>query len=594
MNAKDIIAEIDQYVSLPATPFAFLLEGPWGCGKTRFVDCELSPELRKRGISVLRVSMIGVTSAKEVYERILAASVRDASGINGTAGRNRFDAGRNAAKELGFSYLKQKFKKALGAVDLVYSPAPELLVGVVLDKKTLVVLDDSERIGKMDPLEFFGAVDGLLERLGRKVLIVHGTEGEPLEEDIAEKLIMKTCELTPDYECVCKSVFEEAIGACPSLRVNLVLADGVKASGVLNVRMLIRVKPYVTKLFESAYANDESVDESIRHRTLADAVEHVVRSIAGTLPTEPSAPPEGADLGEAFGYQRRRDIWDRSNALRHLDSLVKVGVLDDRDLSECLRDYGTVYYPSSALEEDALKLAEEVKYCCMDDEEADRAGGAILRAFGEGDVCIGNVPRLVAALAYLKDWKIISADEWEGAIEGARKILLKDPLESARIVHSYEYDWHDIKLRFGRDIPELDSIVVDVSNKSSRIMEEEAKEALGSCDEHGPEVLATKLRAMGERNPGSFVDLDSTYFAAVVLAGSARSISVFREWVLSLKSDYRLTEGKKVQVAEWLRAVDGSLDIDKASGKMSRVQVCYLKKNLDDVADSLSGEVVNA
>ena len=134
MNTKDIIAEIEQYVSSPATPFAFLLEGPWGCGKTRFVDCELSPELKKRGVPVLRVSMIGVTSAKEVYERILAASVRDAADINGAACGNRFDAGRNAIKELGFSYLKQKLKKALGSVDLVYSPAPELLVGVVLDE----------------------------------------------------------------------------------------------------------------------------------------------------------------------------------------------------------------------------------------------------------------------------------------------------------------------------------------------------------------------------------------------------------------------------------------------------------------------------
>ena len=200
---------------------------------------------------------------------------------------------------------------------------------------------------------------------------------------------------------------------------------------------------------------------------------------------------------------------------------------------------------------------------------------------------------MVAALATLKDLSIVSDDEWGRAIDGAEKILLMNPMESARIVYSPEYDWHKIKLKFDRDIPELESIVGYVSNECSRIMEEEAKEVLASCDERSAEVLASKLRAMGERDPGSFVDLDSTCVAAAVLASSARSISVFRDWVLSVESDYRLTEDKKTAVSEWLRTLDGALDIENTSGKMSRVQVRYLKKNLVQVANGFCGNMAN-
>lgn len=590
LNTEEVIAEIERYVSSPNAPFAVLLEGPWGSGKTRFVDCELAPKLEGQGVTVLRVSMIGVTSAKEVYERILASSVRKAAGIDDASSRKRFGAGRKAAGELGLSYLRQKVKKALGSVDLVYSPAPELLVGVILDENTLVVLDDSERIDDKGSLEFFGAVDGLLERLGKKVLIVHGREGNALAKDIAEKLIMKTCELTPDYECICKSIFAESIEACPSLLVDTIVAAGVKASENLNVRMLIRVKACVARLFESSYANDEGIDESIRHRTLADAVEHVVRAVTGNLQPEPVAPAKDADLGEALCYQRQRAAWDRSKALRHLEDLVKTGTMDGQVLSECLRDYSAVYYPSSELEEKALKIASEIKYCLMDDDEASNAADAILEAFDEGNVCVGNVPRLVAALAALKDWDIITAAQWKSAIAGAEKIVLHDPLEAVRIIHSYEYDWHDIKLRFGRDIPELDSIASYANREASRIMEEEAEEALAACDEHSAEILASRFRAMDERNPGSFVKLEPIYVTSAVVSSSARSISVFRDWVLSLGSDCRLREDKKTDVAKWLREVDSLLDIENIPGKMSKVQVRYLKKNIATAAADLCGD----
>ena len=237
MNAEDIISEIEQYVSTPDTPFAVLLEGPWGCGKTRFVKNELAPALEELDdpCIVIRASMVGVVTADETFSRIATAAVCDYADIEADASRKRRKLVKKAAKKLRLSYLKAQADKILKTTGLSYSPSSDLITALLLPKRCLLVLDDVERRGEIDDLGFFGVVDSLVERFDKKVLIVHASEGDPLGEEITEKLVWNKFELTPDYEFICKSVFREAIGACSSLEVHAAVADGVKASGNKNL-----------------------------------------------------------------------------------------------------------------------------------------------------------------------------------------------------------------------------------------------------------------------------------------------------------------------------------------------------------------------
>ena len=593
MKANDTIADIIEYLEAPDRPFALLLEGPWGCGKTRFVQHELTKALErlKKPFVVIRASMIGVTSSADIYSRIVTAAICDTADIQDDIGGERRKAVKKAAQELGLSYLKKQAGKILDATDLNYSPSSDLVAAMVLPRRSLLVLDDVERVGEMDELEFFGAVANLVEKQGRKVLLVHGSEGKKLGEEITEKLVWKRYDFSPDFESACESVFFDAIEACPFLLAKDAVVKGVEASEVLNVRSLIRSKPAVAAVFGSSYAADSGIDQLSQHRTLTDAVERIVRMVSGTLPARPVDLGVETSFSESLSYHTGLETWRRSNALHCLDVLVTdVSLLDDKVLSETLRDYGATYHPSSAVEEEALRFADSVKYGLMDDQEADAAVAAICGALMEHDACIGNIPRLIGALSLLKDWGIASNREWKEAIQGAEEIVLKCPEESVRIIQSDEYGWHDMPFRFGREIPELALIAQRAEAEYIRMAEAKAAEALADCDEDGAATLAGRLSIVHGLNPGAFVEWNPVSVANVVCSSSAKSISEFRKWIMSFENDCLLAEDKSQDVSDWFVALGDAINVERVPGKMAKMQVGYLKKNIATVAERLGGK----
>ncbi len=82
MPAKDsddstdqLIKQIDSYLHDKHHRYAIALEGAWGSGKTRFLEKKVAPHLKNENIDLVRVSMFGVSSADDLYERIAMALV---------------------------------------------------------------------------------------------------------------------------------------------------------------------------------------------------------------------------------------------------------------------------------------------------------------------------------------------------------------------------------------------------------------------------------------------------------------------------------------------------------------------------------------
>ncbi len=592
MKSKEIIENVIEYVESSDRPFALLLKGPWGSGKTRFIQRELSPALEEleKPVVIIRVSMIGVTKSEEVYSRIVTAAICDLAGIQADNGKKRTDAVKKVAKEIGLTYIKSQVDGLFDSAGLKCSPTSDLLTAMVLPKRCLLVLDDIERRGEMGEREFFGVIADLVENQGRKLLLVHGTEGKPLEEDITEKLVWKQFNLTPDYEAICGVVFHEAIEACPSLLVEDAVAAGVKAAQTKNIRNLMRAKPAVTSIFKSSFASDERIEEPHRHRAMSDAVEYVVRLISGTLPPMPSQPDTSADLTQSFIYDRELEVWKKSNALHSLGALVQDGFLSDESLTSVFRDYESIYYPASSLEEQALELSRNVKYGCVDDEEANLAASTILQAFAARDVHVGNIPRLISALGTLRAWEFVSGKEWQKALDGAEEIVLDNPEEAVRVIYSDEYNWHTISSGFTTGIPELDAIASAAEGAYVQNIEQEAEAALMACDDNSLPILVDNLKKMSGDNHGRVMAVNPADVVSAIYSSPADSITVFRKWVLSLSSEHQPIGENKHAAAEWLREINDRIDVDEISGKMARVWASYLKKNLAETADKLDGE----
>ena len=71
-----LLAEIDKYVQDVDRRYAIAVEGPWGCGKTRFLNVVLAPSLKRKKKRMVRVSMFGLKTGDQLYEKIGATLLR--------------------------------------------------------------------------------------------------------------------------------------------------------------------------------------------------------------------------------------------------------------------------------------------------------------------------------------------------------------------------------------------------------------------------------------------------------------------------------------------------------------------------------------
>lgn len=71
-----LLDEICAYVSDVTRRYAVAIEGPWGAGKTRFLNSVLAPGLKGLQKRMVRVSMFGLKDGGELYEKLGAVLLR--------------------------------------------------------------------------------------------------------------------------------------------------------------------------------------------------------------------------------------------------------------------------------------------------------------------------------------------------------------------------------------------------------------------------------------------------------------------------------------------------------------------------------------
>ena len=77
-----LLDEICAYASDVTRRYAVAIEGPWGAGKTRFLNSVLAPGLKGLQKRMVRVSMFGLKDGGELYEKLGAVLLR----LQGSAG----------------------------------------------------------------------------------------------------------------------------------------------------------------------------------------------------------------------------------------------------------------------------------------------------------------------------------------------------------------------------------------------------------------------------------------------------------------------------------------------------------------------------
>ena len=148
-----LLDEICAYVEDDKRKYAIAIEGPWGSGKTRFLNSALCSSLKDRRKRMVRVSMFGLKDADELYGKLGAVLMR----LESDGGGKLRKVLRRAASGLP--------KVAFAAMSAVGIPlngdmGAKLVVDLLLSDKHVLVFDDVERrSGSSDDLSLFGAVN---------------------------------------------------------------------------------------------------------------------------------------------------------------------------------------------------------------------------------------------------------------------------------------------------------------------------------------------------------------------------------------------------------------------------------------------------
>jgi hypothetical protein len=194
MTTKEVLDSVLNYINLPGTDYAVLINGPWGCGKTYFWKNIIEPSLRKGGKTLptpLYASFYGCENLRDVDIQLLVSHPKI---------KKKWE---KKFSKIGINVIKQLIKK-FTSLDVSQIINPRFLVKT---KNVLLCFDDLER-GNLPMEEILGYINTFVEHEGLKVVLICNEDGIAKEESkeiykkMKEKIVGRLLTFQPEIETI--------------------------------------------------------------------------------------------------------------------------------------------------------------------------------------------------------------------------------------------------------------------------------------------------------------------------------------------------------------------------------------------------------
>lgn len=348
--------------------FAIALYGEWGSGKTYFLEHRLRPALEQCDYRMLRISLFGVSSSGEAYERLLASYFR----LEGSRARK---FGRDLAGTAWASALA-----LLGKRGLYLAVSAESVLSLMKMDKCLVVLDDTERSGMTaDAKGLFGLVNEMVENLHWHVLLVRNEPfglSDESESTQAEKVVSRQIEYSPALEELYEFVILPELGSYPQLGfdVDQAIMTGIRASGHINVRSIARSIPVLKSVLECEAMQPGTYASEGRRHALADIARFTVTANAGAGLKSPKEVKGSSHRDSTLERMLILNDYMKQEALGDIVMpLYKGQTPPSSTVGKCVALYLSNHYPDSPADAEMGELFDKARnILSMDDDEAAR------------------------------------------------------------------------------------------------------------------------------------------------------------------------------------------------------------------------------
>lgn len=178
MNSKQLIDEINRYISDDSYNYAILIDGEWGSGKTYFITTECKNDIEKKlgnSKKIIYISLYGCKSVYDIQEKIVYEifDVVLNKKVKKEKIYNKSKKIISVSKSLGKSLINvfpEKLQKMLSR-----EVAGDIINEFIKIKNYIFIFDDLERCDcKIN--ELFGYFNDLVEHEEAKVIIVANEE----------------------------------------------------------------------------------------------------------------------------------------------------------------------------------------------------------------------------------------------------------------------------------------------------------------------------------------------------------------------------------------------------------------------------------
>lgn len=472
-----LLDEICAYVSDVTRRYAVAIEGPWGAGKTRFLNSVLAPGLKGLQKRMVRVSMFGLKDGGELYEKLGAVLLR----LQGEHGGKLAELTRKAVA------TTPKFvgsALSMSGVSLQLDIGMKFVVDMLASNKHVIVLDDVERRSEeSDDLSLFGAVNELVEGCGLKVVLVtNGLQEEagcarPFDSNVREKLVWKRYTFEQSLVRLLDGVFGHIESPVPGINILECVGEAIERSECVNARAMLKAELLVSDLVRLDVFCDDSIYVGNRRSAFVDLVQFALMVCDGN-PPEPPRPLDSEERvnyldGEKWRMQQRYESYlDARFVEQYFRPRMGVG---EMDLDRGVRQYiGNRYSESEgSYVIKSIKRAIDSGFQEMSDEDLQE----LVSKLSSQILCGSFSPVLLRDVVYWYEefrklgFKCVLSKE--GLISCCQDVMLRD-LEGAIAFSNYPHT----SLPCGE---EVDSIFASLSSFATNAYQDYVSEEVEKC-----------------------------------------------------------------------------------------------------------------
>ena len=472
-----LLDEICAYVSDVTRRYAVAIEGPWGAGKTRFLNSVLAPGLKGLQKRMVRVSMFGLKDGGELYEKLGAVLLRLQGERGGKLAKLTRKAVATTPKFVGSAL-------SMSGVSLQLDIGMKFVVDMLASNKHVIVLDDVERRSEeSDDLSLFGAVNELVEGCGLKVVLVtNGLQEEagcarPFDSNVREKLVWKRYTFEQSLVRLLDGVFGHIESPVPGINILECVGEAIERSECVNARAMLKAELLVSDLVRLDVFCDDSIYVGNRRSAFVDLVQFALMVCDGN-PPEPPRPLDSEERvnyldGEKWRMQQRYESYlDARFVEQYFRPRMGVG---EMDLDRGVRQYiGNRYSESEgSYVIKSIKRAIDSGFQEMSDEDLQE----LVSKLSSQILCGSFSPVLLRDVVYWYEefrklgFKCVLSKE--GLISCCQDVMLRD-LEGAIAFSNYPHT----SLPCGE---EVDSIFASLSSFATNAYQDYVSEEVEKC-----------------------------------------------------------------------------------------------------------------